>query len=172
MRGLIFRIGLSPRYTARPMIRFAALLLICFSPACSGLYSRNPDGGNTIVTGLGPPVCMRVLSDSVSVSSPAGNDGFKDIRALVFDKDRNLHVLSVADPDSFIAVLAPPNYGLARTYGRGNLGPVRDLALDATGNAYVVENFESGPPKVKKFDARGNFNGTFVANGGTQDEGL
>jgi len=150
----------------------AAPLLLVFTIACSGLYSRNPDGGNTIVTGLGPPVCMRTLSDSISVSSPAGNDAFKDIRAIVFDKDRNLHVLSELDPDSFVAVLAPPSYGLSRTYGRGHLGPVRDLALDAAGNAYVVENFESGPPSVKKFDAKGNFTGTFVANGGRQDEGL
>ncbi len=144
-------------------------LLLAPLTACSGLYSRNPDGGNMIITGLGPPTCMRVLSDSISVQSPST---VTDVIGLAFDRDRNLHVLNRQDDASFVNVMGAPSYGLLRTYGKGSLGPVRDLVLDAEGNAYIVENFESGPPKVKKFDATGKLILAFTADATTQDEGL
>lgn len=152
---------------------FLVLVLLALTTACGGLYSRNPDGGRTIVTGLGPPTCMRVLSDAISVASPAGVNAFQDVRGLAFDKDRNLHVLNRGDGEtSFIVVMGAPSYGLARTYGKTGLGPVRDLILDATGNAYVVEDFESDDPRISKFDPAGVASGTFIANGNFQDTGM
>ena len=147
--------------------------LLALTTACGGLYSRNPDGGNQILTGLGPPTCMRVLSDAIEVHSPTGAAAFQDISGLAFDQNRNLHVLSRGSADdSFVNVMRPPSYGLARTYGKGALGPVRDLVLDSSDRAYVVENFESGPPRISKFDPLGAPAGTFTANGSVQDEGL
>ena len=151
-------------------------LPLMLATACgSGLYSRNPDGGYQILTGLGPPTCMRKLSDAIEVKSPPGALAFQDISGLVFDADRNLHVLNRVESSanlSFVDVMGAGGDALVRSYGAGSLGPVRDLTLDRMGRAFVVENFQSGPPDLKLFDAAGVFTGKFVANGATQDEGF
>ena len=115
---------------------------------------------------------MRVLSEAIEVRSPMGAAAFQDINGLGFDQARNLHVLSRAGDASFIDVMGPPGYGLVRSSGQGVLGPVRDLTFDASGTAYVLEDFETGPPQITRFDASGALLGGFIANGNFQDQGL
>lgn len=157
----------------RPLVATALLTLT----ACGGLYSGSADGGTGGGTGgsgggLGPPNCMRVLTDGIQVASPVGKSAFTDIAGLAFDSARNLHVLNRSTPDaSFVDVMGAPSFGLVRSYGLGSLGPVRDLVIDAAGTSYVLEDFEFDPPQIKKFNSGGTLTGSFVANGGTQDQG-
>jgi hypothetical protein len=154
------------------------LLPLALTAACTGLYSRNPDGGNQILPNLGPPTCMRVLADAIEVRSPVGAEAFQDIAGLAFDQNRNLHVLNrvggpgSTDKLSFVDVMAAPNYVFVRSYGLGKLGPVRDLALDREGNAYVVENFEVGEPAISRFDPGGTYVSTFLGDAMNQSEGF
>ena len=147
-----------------------ALPLLGLLGGCGGLYSRNPDGGGN--GGLGPPLCMRTFADAISISSPGGVNAFQDIQAVVFDKDRNLHVLSrSANDESYVDVLGH-DFKFVRSYGKGKIGPTRDLIVATNGLSYLLEDPPPGPglhPDVVRFDASGVFLGTWPATGGTED---
>lgn len=149
---------------------FRALLGLWLLTGCGGLYSHAGAGGGN--GGLGPPDCMRTFSDAISVPVPAGADAFQDIQALVFGADHNLYVLSRSSDDkSYVDVLGS-DLKLARTLGRGKLGPTRDLVVATNGTVYVAEDFvgTSTPPDVVRFDSTGMWLGMWPASGGSQDE--
>jgi tripartite motif-containing protein 71 len=154
--------------------RIALWLASMAAMACGTGLSSSIDAGSG-PGGLGAPTCMRKFSDAVSVPVPSGQAEFSRVVGLAFDSDRGLHVLNrSASDEAFVDVLAPaPSYPLARSFGKDVLHKVRDLAVDSTGQTWVVEDFSpSGVPIVTRFDALGAQVATWKADASDQRDGL
>jgi hypothetical protein len=156
----------------RPLLLLGVALA---APGCGGLYSGTDggNGGGHGGTGLGPPVCMRTFTDGIQRTGPTGTNALTDVMAMAFDKDRRLHVLNWAGSQSFIAVTQPPpGTGWDGVYGQGHLEDPRDFAIDAAGTVYVLDDPQPGDPVVKRFDSKGVYLDSFVADAmGAEDTG-
>lgn len=157
-------------------MRFCALLCVVLATGCvrdievfdAGPRTSSGRGGTTdggspgFDGGVKPTDCKQTIADTFEVPSPVGTDRFAGVRWLVFDDIGRLYVLNIIGPapyTSYVHIFAPaPDHTLIRVIGRGTLGPVQSMAVDAQGHLHVLE-YEStgggGPPEVIELDDMG-----------------
>lgn len=129
------------------------------SPSDAGLEDGGPRDSGAADAGA-EMSCMTDFLNRVQVPSPVGEGRFATVRGMAFDADNNLYVLSRAGPpyEGYVTVLSPaPRHDFIRTYGRGEMGLVRDIAVDQEGNSYVVDwnHMSTEPPVLRKHSPAG-----------------
>ncbi len=148
---------------------FSAIMALWLLGGCPQPILEDPgsggDGGasdGSVHTGGG---CTMDPLHPVRVPSPAGLDGFIDIRELAFDEHGNLWVLdrewTGAAWTGSVVVLSPaPEHALLRSFGRGELGRVQDFALTPGGGPLFVLSFHPDAfedPWVRRYGRDGVF---------------
>ncbi len=131
----------------------ALLLLVCGCP--ESIRVVGDDGG---IPGGGDG-CMTDYRSRVSVPAPTGDARLYGVTGIAFDGERNLYVLNRETPvsQSHVTVLSPaPEHRLIRSFGRGDLGVVRDLAVASDGTTYVVDwDDQNGTPTIFRYSPEG-----------------
>jgi hypothetical protein len=104
---------------------------------------------------------MTVYTQDVKVPSPAGAARFDTVGGLAFGPGGTLAVLSQPPTGAFVTVVNA-DFSFHSTFGLGQLGLVRDVTVDDGGIVYVVEQPESGAPKVTRFQLDGGYLGSWT----------
>jgi len=113
---------------------------------------------------------MTVYTQDIKVPSPPAG-AFDSVGGLAFGPGGILAVLSQPPSGAFVTVLKP-DFSLLGTFGKPQLGLVRDVTVDDGATVYVVESPQAGLPSVKRFQLDGGYLGSWTANGNGQLYGL
>jgi hypothetical protein len=144
--------GVALRWTwQRDGVRWVILLSGCLE----SIDVARPDGG---VRGDGSAQpCSSDFRQPALVSQPAGADAFSNIQAMGFDSDGRLYVLNRDESplEGYVTVLSKDRK-LVRSFGRGELGYVRDMAVARDGTTFIVEyDHPEGTPAIIRYGSDG-----------------